>query len=73
MYNKLSDFNIYSKRIGFFLNGKEMTGTPFGIFLTFIYIISSITLFAYYIYIIIQRRQMNIYMTQKYIQKKSRP
>ena len=69
MCNKLSDFNIYSKQIGFFLNEKEMIGTPFGIILTFIYIISSLALFAYYIYIIIQKGQMTLYDTKIYSQE----
>ena len=68
MFNKFSDINIYSKRLGFFLNGKEKIGTFFGLILTIIYILSSIILFGYYIFHITQRTQMNIYDTNVYSQ-----
>ena len=66
MYYKFADYNIYSKRIGFFLNGKEKIGSYFGISLTIIYILSSIILFIYYINYIIQRKQMNVYDSKIY-------
>ena len=66
MYYKFADYNIYSKRIGFFLNGKENIGSYFGISLTFIYILFSIILFIYYINNIIQRKVMNIYDSKIY-------
>ena len=69
MYYKFSDFNIYSKPIGFFLNEKETTGTFFGLILTIIYILSSLILFSYYIIHITQRAQMNIYDTNIYPQE----
>ena len=69
MYYKFADYNIYSKRIGFFLNGKEKVGSYFGISLTIIYILSSIILFIHYINIIIQRKQMNIYDSKVYSQE----
>ena len=42
------DFDIYSRRISFFFNGKEKIGSFFGFFLTIIYIISTIALFLFY-------------------------
>ena len=66
MYYKFADYNIYSKRIGFFFNGNEKVGSYFGIFLTIIYILSLVILFIYYINNIIQRKQMNVYDSKIY-------
>ena len=68
MYYKFADFNIYSKRIGFFFDGKEKIGSYFGLTLTIIYILSLLILFIYFLNHIIQREEINIYDTKIYSQ-----
>ena len=55
------DFDIYSRRISFFVNGKEKIGSFFGFFLTIIYIISTIVLFFFYSLRVIKRTDVRAY------------
>jgi len=55
------DFDIYSRRISFFFNGKEKIGSFFGFFLTIIYVISTISLFLYYCIKAIERKEVKAY------------
>ena len=59
-------FDIYSKRASFFYNNQEKIGSYFGLFLTLIYIIISLTLFIYNLIITIQRKEFKIYETTLY-------
>ena len=49
------DFDIYSKRIGFFYKERDKIGTVFGLFLTFVYVIVTLILFFYYLIKTIKR------------------
>ena len=66
MHFNIFDLDIYSKIISFFFDKKEKIGTLVGLFLTLIYILSSIVLFGYYINSILQREQMNVYDSTVY-------
>ena len=66
MNNKLSNFDIYSKRIGFYFNDKEKIGTILGFILSIIYIFSSICFFIIYIFITINRRKIRVYDSTTY-------
>ena len=62
-------FDIFSKRIGFFFNNHEKISSRFGLFLTIIYIISSLSIFFYYLIILIQRKEIKVYDKTIYTQK----
>ena len=68
MNSIFADYNIYSRRLGFYYNNKEKISTWFGLILTLIYILSSITLFIYFINNIMRREQTNVYDTKVYSQ-----
>ena len=68
MQNKFADYNIYSRRIGLYFNNKEKISTCFGLILTSIYILSSISLFIFYMVNIVRREQINVYDTKVYSQ-----
>ena len=57
----LTDFDMYSKRIGLFYQKKEKIGTLFGFILTMIYIVVSLFLFFFYISEIISRKNMRVH------------
>ena len=54
------NFDIYSNGIGFFFNDKEKIGTFLGLFLTIIYILSSITFFIIYLLNTIERKNLKV-------------
>lgn len=56
----LSDLDIFAIRLGLFYNNKEKIGSYLGIFLTIIYILSSLLLFIYYMIITLQRKNLQI-------------
>ena len=66
MHFDIFDLDIYSKIISFFFDKREKIGSFVGIFLTIIYILSSLALLGYYINIILQREQMNVYDSRVY-------
>ena len=57
------DFDMYSNRTSFFFKKKEKIGSYFGLFLTIVYIIASISLLVYQIILAIQRRELKVYDT----------
>ena len=59
-------FDIYSKRASFFYNNQERIGSYFGLFLTLIYIIISLTLFIFNLIVLIQRKELKIYESTIY-------
>ena len=63
------NFDIYSKKIGFFYNNKEKIGSYFGVFLTLLYIIISIILFISELFRAFQRKELKVYDTTIYSQK----
>ena len=52
------DFDIYSRRIGFFYNNKEKFGTTFGFILTLLYIALSLIIFIIYFIRTLQRKEV---------------
>ena len=64
-----TNFDIYSKKIGFFYKNKEKIGSFFGLFLTLLYIFISIILFIYEIIRAFQRAELKVYDTTIYSQK----
>ena len=63
------NFDMYSRRIGFFYNNHEKIGSYLGLFLTIIYIFASIILFIYQIINTIKRKELRVYDTTIYAQE----
>ena len=63
------NFDIYSKKIGFFYKNNEKIGSYFGLFLTMLYIFISIILFIAELIKTFQRRELKVYDTTIYSQK----
>lgn len=61
MNNRYANYDIFSKKIGFYFNSQEKIGTIFGLFLTIIYILISIILFILYMDFTIRRKNMKVY------------
>ena len=61
MKRNLTDFDMYSKRIGLFYQKKEKIGTIFGFILTMIYICVSLFLFIFYTAEIINRKNIRVH------------
>ena len=61
--NNFANFDLYSKRIGFFFNEKEKIGTIFGLFLSLLYILISLAFFAIHIFFTIKRVNIRIFDT----------
>ena len=62
----LSEYDIFAKRLGLFYNGKEKLGSYFGLALTIIYIIFSLTIFSYYTIITIKRVDLQVHDSTEY-------
>lgn len=52
--------DIFAKRISLFYNAKEKIGSYFGLILTFLYIISSISIFIFFLVITYQRKDFQV-------------
>ena len=63
------DFDIYSKKIGFFYQNKEKIGSLLGFFLTVVYICVSLVLFIIQIIKTLQRKELKVYDTTIYSQE----
>ena len=61
-----TDFDMYSKKIGFFFNDKEKVSSSFGFLLTMLYIFVSMILFFYQLILAIQRKNLKVYDTTIY-------
>ena len=61
-----TDFDMYSKKIGFFFNDKEKVSSLFGFLLTMLYIFVSMILFFYQLILAIQRKNLKVYDTTIY-------
>ena len=64
-----TNFDIYSKKIGFFYKNKERIGSYLGFFLTLLYICISIILFIIQIIRAFQRSELKVYDTTIYSQE----
>ena len=56
----LVNYDIYSKRIGFYFNNSEKIGSYYGLFLTILYIIISLILFFILLLRSIQKKEMKV-------------
>ena len=65
---RLLDYDIYSKRIGFYFYNREKIGSYFGLFLTTIYILSLFILFIVLLIRTIQRKEIRVYDSSIYSQ-----
>ena len=61
-----TDFDIYSKKIGFFFYDKEKVSSLFGFLLTMLYLFVSVILFFYQLILAIQRKNLKVYDTTIY-------
>ena len=64
-----SYFDIYSKRASFFYNNQEKIGSFFSCFLTIVYVLTSLSLFFYYLAKVFKRTEMKVYDTTIYNQE----
>ena len=65
------DLDMYSKRIGLFYQSKDKISSKFGIFLTIIYIFTSLGLFIFYTSQTIQRTSINVHDSTMYLKESS--
>ena len=64
--NSYENYDIYSKRIGFFFNNKEKVGTFLGFLLTILYVFISLSFFSLYLFLTINRRFVKVYDSTSY-------
>ena len=62
-------FDIYSKRASFFFNNQEKIGSNFGLFLTILYILTSLFIFIFYFIQTFERKDIKIYDSTIYAQE----
>jgi len=63
------NFDMYSKKIGFYYNNHEKISSFFGFFLTILFIFASLILFLYEIIKAIKRKELKVYDTNIYSQE----
>jgi len=63
----LVDFDIYAKRVGFFLENKEKLGTKLGFCLTILYVSISFSLFIFYTTITMKRTEIKVHDSTIYL------
>ena len=66
-----TDFDMYSKRIGFFYESKDRIGSKFSFFLTIIYIFISLGLFIFYTNQTIRRTNIKVHDSTMYLKESS--
>ena len=62
----ISHFDIFAKRLGLYHKGKERIGSYFGLALTLIYIIISLTIFIYYTLSVINKEELLVHDSTEY-------
>ena len=62
-------FDIYSKRASFYFNNQDKIGSNCGLFLTILYILTSIFIFIYYFIQTFERKDIKVYNSNIYSQK----
>ena len=65
------DFDMYSKRIGFFYKNKDRMGSRFGFCLTIIYVFVSLGLFIFYTSLTIKRIDIKVHDSTMYLKEES--
>ena len=64
-----SNFDIYSKKLGFYFKNQEKVGSYLGLFLSLVFIIVSLSLFIVQIISISKRNELNVYDSTIYAQE----
>ena len=64
-----SNFDIYSKKLGFYFKNHEKVGSYLGLFLSLVFIIVSLSLFIAQIISISKRNELNVYDSTIYAQE----
>ena len=64
-----SNFDIYSKKLGFYFKNQENVGSYLGLFLSLVFIIVSLSLFIAQIISISKRNELNVYDSTIYAQE----
>ena len=65
-FEKFSNFDIFAKRIGLFYKKKEKMGSYFGLTLTIIYVILSLSIFIYYTVSVMKRDDLQAHDSKEY-------
>jgi len=60
-YCQIHDLDIFAKRLGLFYDGRERIGSHFGLVLTLIYIIVSLSIFIYYTVSIVRKEDLQVF------------
>mgnify|MGYP006916098733 FL=1 len=64
-----SNFDMYSKKLGFFFKNQDKIGSFFGLFLSLLYVIVSLVLFITQIVGALKREELNVYDSTIYAQE----
>lgn len=64
-----SNFDMYSKQLGFYFKNQEKVGSYFGFFLSILYVIVSLVLFFSQIIHVLKRNELNVYDSTIYAQE----
>ena len=69
LFINYSNFDLYSKKLGFYYKNQEKVGSYFGLFLSFLYIVVSLVLFISQIVKLIKRDELNVFDSTIYAQE----
>ena len=64
-----SNFDMYSKKLGFYFKNQENVGSYFGLFLSIVYVVVSLVLFFRQIINVSKRDELNVYDSTIYAQE----
>ena len=64
-----SNFDMYSKKLGFYFKNQEKVGSYFGFFLSLVYVVVSLILFFSQLIKVIKREELNVYDSTIYAQE----
>ena len=69
LFINYSNFDLYSKKLGFYYKNQEKVGSYFGLFLSFLYIVVSLVLLIAQIVKVIKRDELNVFDSTIYAQE----
>ena len=64
-----SNFDMYSKKLGFYFQNHEKIGSYFGLFLSLVYIVVSLFLLFFQVLSLFKRNELNVYDSTIYAQE----
>ena len=64
-----SNFDMYSKKLGFYFQNHEKIGSYFGLFLSLVYIVVSLLLLFFQVLSLFKRNELNVYDSTIYAQE----